>query len=111
MAEATWLLRSTRPTQIRPSATARRRICEAVAQFLGRPRARGWIHLYSAIVATIAGTALVSVSWALEGTRAGVATLLYALTIVAMFAVSATYHRVTWVSPTKRKWMKRLDTR
>ena len=82
---------------------------EAVAQFFGRPRARGWIHLYSAIVATIAGTALVSVSWALEGSRAGLATLIYTLTIVAMFAVSATYHRVTWVSPTKRKWMKRLD--
>ena len=26
-----------------------------------------------------------------------------------MFAVSATYHRVNWVSPTSRKWMKRLD--
>ena len=50
-----------------------------------------------------------SVSWALEGTRAGLATLLYTFTIVAMFAVSGTYHRVTWTSPTKRKWMKRLD--
>ena len=39
---------------------------EAVAQFFGRPRARGWIHLYSAGVATVAGTALVSVSWALR---------------------------------------------
>lgn len=82
---------------------------EAVAQFLGRPRARGWIHLYSAIVALIAGAALVSVSWSIEGTRAGLATLLYTFTIVAMFGVSATYHRVTWVSPNKRKWMKRLD--
>jgi hemolysin III len=31
------------------------------------------------------------------------------LTIVAMFAVSGTYHRVTWTSPTARKWMKRAD--
>lgn len=84
-------------------------VVDGVAQFLGKPRARGWIHFYSAIVATIAGATLVSVSWALEGTRAGLATLLYTFTIVAMFAVSATYHRVTWVSPTKRKWMKRLD--
>jgi hemolysin III len=84
-------------------------VADGVAQFLGKPCARGWIHLYSAIVATIAGATLVSVSWALEGTRAGLATLLYTFTIVAMFAVSATYHRVTWVSPTKRKWMKRLD--
>jgi hemolysin III len=84
-------------------------LADGVAQFLGRPRARGWIHLYSAIVAVIAGSSLVSVSWALEGTRAGLATLLYTFTIVAMFAVSATYHRVTWTSPTARKWMKRLD--
>ena len=82
---------------------------DGVAQFLGRPRARGWIHVYSAIVAFIAGAALVSVSWALESTRAGLATLLYTFTIVAMFAVSGTYHRVTWTSPTARKWMKRLD--
>jgi hemolysin III len=84
-------------------------LADGVAQFLGRPRARGWIHLYSAIVAVIAGAALVSVSWAVESTRAGLATLLYTFTIVAMFAVSATYHRVTWKSPTARKWMKRLD--
>lgn len=84
-------------------------LADGVAQILGRPRARGWIHLYSAIVAVIAGAALVSVSWSLEGTRAGLATLLYTCTIVAMFAVSATYHRVTWTSPVARKWMKRLD--
>ena len=84
-------------------------VVDGVAQFLGRPRARGWIHLYSAIVAVIAGAVLVSVSWSVESTRAGVATLIYTCTIVAMFAVSATYHRVTWTSPTARKWMKRLD--
>jgi hemolysin III len=82
---------------------------DGVAQFIGRPRARGWIHVYSAIVAFIAGAALVSVSWSLVGTRAGLATLLYTFTIVAMFAVSATYHRITWTSPNARKWMKRLD--
>jgi hemolysin III len=84
-------------------------LADGVAQFLGRPRARGWIHVYSAIVAFIAGAALVSVSWSVESTRAGLATLLYTFTIVAMFTVSGIYHRVTWVSPTKRKWMKRLD--
>ena len=84
-------------------------LVDGVAQFLGRPRARGWIHVYSAVVAFIAGAALVSVSWSVESTRAGLATLLYTFTIVAMFAVSGTYHRVTWKSPTARKWMKRLD--
>ena len=62
-----------------------------------------------AIVAFIAGAALVSVSWSLESTRAGLATLLYTFTIVAMFAVSGTYHRVNWKSATARKWMKRAD--
>lgn len=82
---------------------------EAVVQFLDKPRARGWIHVYSAVVAFFAGATLVSVSWALQGTRAGLATLLYTLTIVAMFTVSSIYHRVTWKSQDTRTWMKRLD--
>ena len=84
-------------------------VVDGVVQFLGRPRARGWIHVYSAVVATVAGATLVAVSWALDSTRAGIATLIYTLTIVAMFAVSGTYHRVNWHSSTARTWMKRLD--
>src|ERR1700754_124874 len=84
-------------------------VVDGVAQFLGKPRARGWIHVYAAIVAFIAGAALVSVSWSMESTRAGLATLLYTFTIVAMFAVSGTYHRVNWRSESARKWMKRAD--
>jgi hemolysin III len=84
-------------------------IVDGVAEFFGKPRARGWIHVYSAIVAAIAGAALVAVSWAGDSTRAGIATLIYTLTIVAMFTVSAVYHRVFWHSLTARKWMKRVD--
>src|SRR6478752_9838033 len=84
-------------------------VVDGVAEFLGRPRARGWIHVYAAVIAAIAGAALVAVSWSVESTRAGIATLIYTITIVAMFAVSGTYHRVTWTSPTARKWMKRAD--
>jgi hemolysin III len=84
-------------------------IAEGVSEFFGKPRARGWIHLYSAVVAAIAGAALVGVSWAGDSTRAGLATLIYTLTIVAMFTVSAIYHRIWWTSETARKWMKRLD--
>ena len=80
-------------------------VVDGVAQFLGKPRLRGWIHVYAAVVALIAGAALVSVSWAGESTRAGLATLLYTFTIVAMFAVSGTYHRVHWKSATARKWV------
>ena len=73
-------------------------VVDGVAQFLGKPRARGWIHVYAAVIAIIAGAALVSVSWAVVSTRAGIATLIYTLTIVAMFAVSGAYHRVNWKS-------------
>ncbi len=84
-------------------------LVDGVVEFLGKPRARGWIHLYSAIVAAIAGITLVAVSWSVDSTRAGIATLIYTITIVAMFGVSATYHRRTWTSPAAYKWMKRLD--
>jgi hemolysin III len=84
-------------------------VAGSVANFIGKPRARGWIHVYSAIVAVICGATLVSVSWAVEGNRAGIATLIYTLTIVAMFGVSGTYHRVDWTSLSARKWMKRAD--
>jgi hemolysin III len=76
---------------------------------LARPRLRGWIHLYCAFGAFIAGSALVALSWALASKRAGHSTLTYALAIVAMFGVSAIYHRVDWESAAARKWMRRLD--
>jgi len=84
-------------------------VVDGVEMFLGKPRLRGWIHVYSAVVAFIAGATLVSVSWSVESTRAGIATLIYTTTIVAMFAVSGAYHRVQWKSETARKWMKRAD--
>ena len=70
---------------LRHSETLPDVVVESVVEFFGRPRARGWIHVYSAVVAFFAGAALVSVSWAMQGTRAGLATLLYTFTIVAMF--------------------------
>ncbi|MBU3686671.1 MAG: hemolysin III family protein [Mycobacterium sp.] len=84
-------------------------LVDAAAEFLGKPRARGWIHVYAAVVAAVAGAALVSVSWAVDSTRAGLATFIYTLTIVAMFTVSGVYHRVSWRSHTAWTWMKRLD--
>jgi len=84
-------------------------LLEGAAHVLTKPRLRGWIHLYCAVAAVIAGTALVAVSWAVASKRAGHATLAYTVAIVAMFAVSAIYHRVHWESATARKWMRRLD--
>lgn len=81
----------------------------AGADVLARPRLRGWIHFYCAIAALFAGGALVVMSWAQVSKLAGHATLAYAFAIVAMFAVSAIYHRVYWHSVAARAWMRRLD--
>ncbi|WP_236983997.1 MULTISPECIES: PAQR family membrane homeostasis protein TrhA [Mycobacterium] len=81
----------------------------ASSAVLARPRWRGWIHFYCAVAALFAGAALVTMSWAQVSKLAGHATLAYTLAIVAMFAVSAIYHRVYWQSATARGWMRRLD--
>jgi hemolysin III len=84
-------------------------LVEHVAGALTKPRMRGWIHQYCAVAAAIAGVPLVVVSWAAASNRAGHSTLAYTLAIVAMFAVSAVYHRVQWESAVLRNWMRRLD--
>jgi hemolysin III len=85
------------------------RFADSGASVLSKPRLRGWIHFYCAYAALVAGSALVAVSWAVGSARAGYATLAYTLAIVAMFAVSAAYHRVSWDSTAARNWMRRLD--
>ncbi len=84
-------------------------LADTVADLIGRPRARGWIHLCSAVTATVGGLALVSVAAIASSPRAILATLIYTVTIVAMFSVSAIYHRKHWHNPVALKWMKRLD--
>jgi hemolysin III len=79
------------------------------AQALVKPRARGWIHLVSAVVAVLAGASLIAVSWPLAGLKAGLATFIYTGSVVGMFTVSAIYHRVNWKTLEARIWMKRLD--
>jgi hemolysin III len=84
-------------------------VLQSAAGALTKPRARGWIHLVSAVFAVAAGASLIAVSWSLAGLKAGLATFVYATTVVGMFTVSATYHRVTWKSAKTRIRMKRLD--
>ncbi|WP_374193399.1 hemolysin III family protein [Mycolicibacterium sp. S2-37] len=82
----------------------------AVAPVLDPPRARGWIHVVATACAVVGGAVLVVLAW--TGTRsagAGWAALIYVMAIVAMFGVSATYHRVRWTSPGAHKWMMRAD--
>nr|WP_260155993.1 hemolysin III family protein [Mycolicibacterium iranicum] len=79
-----------------------------VVGLLAAPRARGWIHLVSAVVAVFAGIALLQVAWVATAPHAGWAASVYVLGVVAMFTVSASYHRVRW-GPPAEKWMMRLD--
>ncbi|MDL9938354.1 hemolysin III family protein [Gordonia sp. ABSL1-1] len=74
-----------------------------------RPRLRGVIHQYSAFVAAICGIGAIIAASIVRGPIGALSTSIYAVTIVGLFAVSATYHRVTWKTPRARVRMKRAD--
>lgn len=74
-----------------------------------RPRARGWIHLYSAVGAVVMGTALIVLAATTVSATAAVACAIYAVTLVGLFGISSAYHLHTWVSVRARTWMKRAD--
>jgi hemolysin III len=69
---------------------------------------RGWLHAYAAIISLATGSTLVIVASTLRGLSAGLATLLYAVTVTMLFSVSATYHRVPWQAR-GHAVMKRMD--
>ena len=73
-----------------------------------RPRLRGWLHLWAGTVSVATGIVLISVAGAARGERAGLATAVYAVTVLALFSTSASYHRVSW-STRGRAVMRRLD--
>ena len=71
-----------------------------------RPRLRGVSHQYMAVVALALGVGLVA---AAPGAEEIVTCAVFALSQVALFAVSAFYHRVTWRSPQTRERARRAD--
>jgi hemolysin III len=78
----------------------------AIAQAaLPKPRLRGVSHRYAFFVSLLTGAALVRVA---PTTSAVIAVTVYALSLSALFGVSALYHGVTWSLPIRR-WMRRLD--
>jgi hemolysin III len=79
-----------------------------VVDVITTPSVRGWIHLVLAVVAIVAGATLIPVAW-IVGPRQGWAALIYVVAVIAMFTVSATYHRVRWSSAVAEKWMRRAD--
>ena len=75
---------------------------------LGKPRMRGWLHVYAFFVAIAGGIVLCSVA----GTRPGIAPLIscaiYSLTVCGLFGTSALYHRRVW-SERGYQIMRRMD--
>lgn len=74
-----------------------------------RPRARGWIHLYSAVAAVLMSMVMIPVAAVFAGAGPAIACSIYAVTLIGLFGVSATYHRHVWTSERARTWMKRAD--
>lgn len=70
-----------------------------------RPRWRGWIHLATFPLAIAAGIVLVALA---EGIPAAISSAVFAVSSLALFGVSAVYHRFTWSSQTKAV-LRRID--
>ncbi len=66
---------------------------------------RGWLHLGSFVVALVAGPLLVAHART-AGQRA--ALTVYVVSLIALFGVSAAFHRIRW-SPAGRRRMRRAD--
>lgn len=69
-----------------------------------KPKMRGWLHLVAAPTAAVMGLLLVLVAPA----NLRPAATIYALSAIALFAVSATYHRGKW-GPRVESVLRRLD--
>jgi hemolysin III len=71
-----------------------------------KPRLRGVLHQWAFIASVPLGIALIA---AAGDVRARIAVSVYALSLVALFGISALYHRVNWRSLGAQRWMRRLD--
>jgi hemolysin III len=91
---------------VRPASRGLRSTAAAVAEARVKPRLRGVFHQYAFFVSLASGTLLVLLSAAT--TRATLAAAIYAVSVSALFGVSALYHRVSWTPPVRRR-MRQLD--
>jgi hemolysin III len=71
-----------------------------------KPRLRGVSHEYAFFASLVFGAGLII---AAKGSEARLAVAIYAVSLSALFGVSALYHRVNWRRPRARLWMRRLD--
>jgi hemolysin III len=77
----------------------------AVVPERARPRLRGVFHQYAFIASVLAAVPLIATA---PGPPARFASAAFAVSVAAMFGVSALYHRVTW-RPRPRAWLARVD--
>jgi hemolysin III len=85
-------------------ADARAAAAEQIARV--KPRLRGVSHEYAFFVSLLLGAGLII---AAKGPENRAAIAIYAVSLSALFGVSALYHRVDWRRPEVRRWMRRLD--
>ncbi len=85
-------------------ADARTAAAEQLAKV--KPRLRGVSHEYAFFVSLLGGAGLIVLA---KGFEARLAVAIYAVSLSALFGVSALYHRVDWRRPESRRWMRRLD--
>ena len=71
-----------------------------------KPRLRGVSHEYAFFVSLVLGAGLIVIA---KGSEARLAVAIYALSLSALFGVSALYHVHEWRRPSARRWMRRLD--
>ncbi|WP_306208878.1 PAQR family membrane homeostasis protein TrhA [Actinoplanes sp. RD1] len=75
---------------------------------LGKPRLRGRLHQYAFFVALACGAVLCSIAASRPGMAPFLSCLIYSLTVLGLFGISALYHRRVW-SERGYQIMRRLD--
>ena len=63
---------------------------------LGKPRLRGRLHQYAFFVALACGVVLCSIAATRPGIGPFLSCLVYSLTVLGLFGISALYHRRHW---------------
>jgi hemolysin III len=93
-----------RDAAVERMADAREVAAEQMAKM--KPRLRGVSHEYAFFVSLVLGAVLIVIA---KGSEARLAVTIYALSLSALFGVSALYHVHDWERPSARRWMRRLD--
>jgi hemolysin III len=104
VADARAAMADARDSAAETFADARAAAAEQIAKV--KPRLRGVSHEYAFFVSLVLGAALIVIA---KGGEARLAVAIYAVSLSALFGVSALYHVHDWKRPAARRWMRRLD--